>query len=308
MSDIRELTCSDGHVLCYRVWIPQGTPVKAVLHILHGMAEHSERYDRFATYLNAKGIAVYAQDHRGHGLTATKNNDQLGWFAEKDGWLRVAGDATELSNAIASDFPKQSLFLMGHSMGSFLARTLMVQHPDVYDGVIIMGTGCSQGLLGKIGKGIARRHVKKNGMHFVDKQIDAMSFGSYNKKIQNPATPFDWLSCDTDEVKKYIDDPFCGFVCTSKFYEDILDGIAFANDGEKARKLPKDLPILIISGDSDPVGNYGKGVRKVFNMYKDVGISDISLYLVKDGRHEILNETSRSETTEYLYSWLKKRI
>jgi alpha-beta hydrolase superfamily lysophospholipase len=308
MSDIRELTCSDGHVLYYRVWIPQGAPTKAVLHILHGMAEHSERYDRFATYLNDKGIAVYAQDHRGHGLTATKANEQLGWFAEKNGWMRIAEDASELSNVISSDFPKQSLFLMGHSMGSFLARTLMVQYSDVYDGVIIMGTGCSQGLLGKIGKAIARHHEKKNGMHYIDEQIDRMSFGSYNKKIPNAVTSFDWLSSDAAEVKKYIDDPLCGFVCTSKFYEDMLDGIEFANDEEKALKIPKDLPILIISGNMDPVGNYGKGVQRVFDMYKDAGISDISMYLVENGRHEILNETTRNETMEYLYTWLKKRI
>jgi alpha-beta hydrolase superfamily lysophospholipase len=308
MSDIRELTCSDGHVLYYRVWVPEKIPVQAVLHILHGMAEHSERYDRFATYLNTKGIAVYAQDHRGHGMTATKANEQLGWFAEKDGWMRITEDATELSNVISSDFPKQSLFLLGHSMGSFLARTLMVQHSDGYDGVIIMGTGKSQGLLGKIGKGIAKSHVKKNGMHYLDEQINKMSFGSYNKKIPNAATPFDWLSCDAEEVKKYIDDPLCGFVCTSKFYEDMLDGIEFANNGEKALQIPKDLPLLLISGAMDPVGNYGKGVQKVFEMYKDLGISDINLYLVENGRHEILNETTRDETMEYLYNWLKKRI
>ncbi|WP_320129976.1 alpha/beta hydrolase [uncultured Sphaerochaeta sp.] len=307
MSDIRELSCSDGHMLYYRVWLPQGAP-KAVLHILHGMAEYSERYDRFAVYLNTKGIAVYAQDHRGHGLTAMKVKEQLGWFAQKDGWMRIAEDAFELSNIIASDYPNTSLFLMGHSMGSFLARTLMVQHSDMYDGVIVMGTGCSMGVLGKIGKMIARHHVKKNGMYFQDTMMDKMSFGSYNKRIPDARTSFDWLSSDPEEVKKYVDDPLCGFVCTSKFYEDMLEGIEYANDVNKAREIPKDLPILIISGSMDPVGNYGKGVQKVYDLYKDMGISDITLHLVENGRHEILNETSRKETMQYLYTWLKKRI
>jgi alpha-beta hydrolase superfamily lysophospholipase len=288
--------------------MPRKGPVKAALHILHGMAEHSERYDRFAAFLNDNGIAVYAQDHRGHGLTATKANEQLGWFAEKDGWKRVVEDSYELSNVISSDLPSQSLFLLGHSMGSFLARTLMTEHSDLYDGVIVMGTGAGQGLLGKIGRRIARSHVRKNGLHYVDKQLDKMSFGSYNKRIPDAVTPFDWLSTDREEVKKYIDDPLCGFPCTAKFYEDMLEGIEIANDEKKARLIAKDLPVLLISGTMDPVGGYGKGVRNVYELYRGVGITDIALKLVEGGRHEILNETTRKETMQYLLSWLQKRM
>lgn len=308
MSEIRELTCSDGHVLYYRLWIPQGRQVKAVVHLLHGMAEHSQRYDRFASFLNENDIAVYAQDHRGHGLTATKGEETLGWFAQKDGWQRIAEDTYELSNMIISDFPKMALFLMGHSMGSFLARTVMVQHPDLYDGVVIMGSGCSMGVLGKIGKKIAQSHVRKHGSQYVDQLMDKMSFGTYNKKINNPTTPFDWLSRDASEVKKYIDDPLCGFVCTSKFYEDMLDGIEFANRTDHANKLPKDLPLLVISGSMDPVGKYGKGILKVYELYKDAGIADVSFHLVKEARHELLNETDRKTTMDYVYSWIKQRV
>ncbi|MDT4760984.1 alpha/beta hydrolase [Sphaerochaeta sp. PS] len=308
MSEIRELTCSDGHVLYYHTWIPEGGQVKAVVHLLHGMAEHSQRYDRFARYLNKQDIAVYAQDHRGHGLTATKAQETLGWFAERDGWLRVAQDSLELSNVIVSDFPKKPLFLMGHSMGSFLARTIIVDAPDLYDGVIMMGTGPALGILGTLGRKLAQSHVRKFGSKFVDEQLNKMSFGSYNKKIPQVHSAFDWLSRDAAEVKKYDDDPLCGFVCTAKFFDDMLDGIGYANSLVRAKKLHNDLPILIISGSMDPVGGYGKGVQKVQELYKAAAMEDLTLHLVEDARHELLNETDRDSTMEYLSLWIQERI
>lgn len=308
MSDIRELTCSDSHVLYYHAWIPEGVQVKAVVHLLHGMAEYSQRYERFAKYLNKQGIALYAQDHRGHGLTATKAEETLGWFAERDGWMRVSEDSKELSNLIVSEYPKEPLFLMGHSMGSFLARTIIADTPDLYDGVIMMGTGSSMGILGKIGGMIARSHVKKHGSKFVDEKLNKMSFGSYNKQIPDATSAFAWLSRDEKEVQKYDDDPLCGFVCTAKFFEDMLEGIGYANSNERARRLHADLPILIISGSMDPVGNYGKGSRKVHEFYKQAGIKDLSLHLVEGARHELLNETDRGATMKYLCSWIMDRV
>ncbi|NBK20765.1 MAG: alpha/beta hydrolase [Spirochaetia bacterium] len=308
MSEIRKLTCSDSHVLYYHAWIPEGKSVKAVVHLLHGMAEYSHRYEGFARFLNKQGIALYAQDHRGHGLTATKAEDTLGWFAERDGWMRVAEDSKELSNLIVSEYPKTPLFLMGHSMGSFLARTIIADTPDLYDGVIMMGTGSSMGILGKIGGMIARSHVKKHGSKFVDEQLNKMSFGSYNKKIPDATSAFAWLSRDEKEVKKYDDDPLCGFVCTSKFFEDMLEGIGYANSGERARRLHNDLPILIISGSMDPVGNYGKGLEKVRDFYKQAGIKDLTLHLVEGARHELLNETDKNTTMQFLSSWILERV
>ncbi len=186
MATIRELSCSDGKRVMYRVWVPEGgAQVEAVLLILHGMAEHSLRYDAFATFLNSKGIVVYAPDHRGHGGETVKDSGEtLGWFAERDGWQRVVDDAYELTNVILAEYPpRHSLFLLGHSMGSFLARSLMVQYSDLFDGVMLMGgTGASQGMLGKIGKMIALRHVSKYGSKHPDAKLDKMSFGAYNKK------------------------------------------------------------------------------------------------------------------------------
>ncbi len=308
MATIRELVCSDGKRLAYRVWVPDGIQVEAVLLILHGMAEHSLRYDGFATFLNSKGIAVYAPDHRGHGETAQRSGDPLGWFAEREGWQRVISDAYELTNTILADYPRSSLFLLGHSMGSFLARGLMVQHSDLYDGVILMGTGASQGLLGKIGKMIAQNHINKHGSTYPDAMLDKMSFGSYNKKIRDAKTSFDWLSRDDEQVAKYIEDPLCGFVCSAGFFKDLLDGVELANDAQKARRLPKDLSLLIISGSEDPVGGFSKGVRKVWELYRSCDLSDITLDLVEGARHELLQETNRDQTAGYLYSWINQRV
>ncbi len=308
MATMGTLHCSDSVEVVYRIWKPTDGAVKAVLLILHGMAEHSARYDEFATLLTKKHIAVYAPDHRGHGQTALKSNATMGWFAETGGWQRVVDDALELANLIATEHPEVPLFIMGHSMGSFLTRTLIAQNPDLVDGAIIMGSGASQGLLGKIGKKIASRNVKKYGSTHPDKQMDKLSFGSFNKKIAGAKTPFDWLSRDEAKVKEYIDDPLCGFLCTSRFFCDLIDGVEMANDRHLASRLPADLPMLIISGTDDPVGKYGKGVKRVHELYQGSAIEDLSLSLIEGGRHELLNETDRETTMEYLTTWITTRI
>lgn len=303
----RNFTCSDSRVLAYRVWLPRkGVRIIAAVHILHGMAEHGARYDEFAKFLAARSIVVVAQDHRGHGESI--ENGEKGFFLDSNGWQRVADDAFEISSSIANEFPGIPLFLMGHSMGSFLARTVMVQHPELYDSVIIMGTGAGQGLIGKIGKLIALHEIKKNGPHKPSEKMNNLSFSSYNKKFEPATTGFEWLSRDPEAVKKYVDDPLCGFVCTGEFYNDIIDGIAFANSNANAEKLPKDLPLLIISGTDDPVGGFSKGVRKVYQMYSDCGLADVTLKLVEGARHELLNETDRKDTFQFLLGWIKDHI
>ena len=299
--------CSDGHRLAYNLWLPSpNIEIKAFLQILHGMAEHSDRYARFAEYLNKLGIAVFAADHRGHGATASE--DEIGWFAEHDGWNRVSEDAFELANFITSQYYVNTTFLMGHSMGSFLARTVMVKHPDFYTGVIIMGTGCSKGIVGKVGKLICKNEIRKNGSKSPGVLMNKLSFSAYNKQFEPTATDFDWLSRDAKEVEKYVKDDKCGFLCTNGFFYDLLSGIEFANSKANAETLPKDLPLLIISGEMDPVGDLGKGVRKVYKLYTDVGIADVTLKLFKDARHELLNETNRKEVFEYLAKWLEAHI
>ncbi len=270
------------------------------------MAEYSYRYARFAEYLNKLGFAVFAADHRGHGASATE--DDLGWFAESDGWNRVSEDAFEIANFITSQYRVNTTFLLGHSMGSFMARTVMVKHPDFYTGVIIMGTGCSKGIVGKIGKLLCKREIRKSGSKAPGVMMNKLSFGAYNKAFEPAMTDFDWLSRDTKEVEKYVKDDKCGFMCSNGFFYDLLTGVEFANSKANAATLPKDLPLLIISGEMDPVGDFGKGVRKVYDLYTGVGIADVSLELIPGARHEILNETNRKEVYGILAKWLENHI
>ncbi len=300
-----KLICDDSHVLYYHVWEPKGE-LKAILHINHGMAEHSARYDSFATFLNTKGIKVYAQDHRGHGYTGEK--EVLGFFAEVDGWNLVVNDALELSKKIAKDNPKIPLFLMGHSMGSFIVRILITQHSDLYKAAIVMGTGSNPGIKGKIGKMIAKNSIKKNGAHFLNQKLNDMTFGSYNNKFDSKGPAFQWLSSDAKQVEKYEKDHWCGFVCTSSFYYDMLIGVFMANDINLAKQIPNDYPVLLISGAEDPVGNFGKGVKTVKAFYEKAGLTNVELKLVENARHEILNEVDKEDTYEFIASWLSEKV
>ena len=272
----RTLTLPDGHPLFFRVWNTDGA--KATLHILHGMAEHSARYDHFARYMNSLGFVVYAQDHRGHGCT--KAEDEKGWFAEHDGWKLVCSDSWALDKLISQEHQYLPHFLMGHSMGSFMARSVLGMHPDAFDAVIIMGTGASQGLIGKLGRMIAKHNAAASGGRMPDEKMNVLAFGSYAKHFPGEGN-FGWLTKDKAEVRKYEDDPLCGFTCSSGFYCDLLTLIEKANDAT-----------MISSGEDDPVGGYGKGVRKVHRLYEKAGLRP-KLKLYPEDRHELLNETDR---------------
>lgn len=302
MTDKKFFVCSDGHKMAYNIWMPsKDVKIKAYVQILHGMAEYSDRYEKFAKHLNSKGFVVFAGDHRGHGDSATK--EELGWFCEKNGWNRIADDAFELATYILKENEASKLFLFGHSMGSFLARTLMVQHPSFYNGVIVMGTGCSKGIIGKIGKLISKMHGQKTPGTLMNK----LSFGSYNKSFEPNRTEYDWLSRDEKEVDKYVKDPLCGFLCTNGFFYDMLSGLEFANNKKNVLTLPKDLPVLLISGQSDPVGDMGKGIEKVYKLYQKANLVDLQMILIPECRHELLNELNKKEIYKILTDWLEQR-
>ncbi len=296
----RYLTLDDGKKLFYRVWSVD-KPV-ATIHINHGMAEHSKRYDEFARAMNKEGFAVYAQDHRGHGRSS---DGKYGYFADENGWMRICNDSFALDKLIKEEYPELPHFIFGHSMGSFLTRTNIALHSEFYDAAVICGTGGSQGLLGRIGLKIAEMHIRKKGAEEKDSLLDKLAFGSYNKKFKGEGE-FAWLSSDRNEVEKYIKDPECGFVCSTSFYRDLITGSFTANDEKLAASIRKDLPIMLISGDMDPVGGYSKGVKESYERYKRLGIKDVRLNLIKDGRHEILNDRMRDEVISKVSAFYKE--
>lgn len=286
------------------VWKNNDVETKGIIQIAHGMAEHALRYEAFSEWITAQGYIVYANDHRGHGKT--KNHEKTkGFFAVKDGFSKVTEDLLLLTKYIQQTHPNVPIFLLGHSMGSFLARRIAQLHGEQYAGMILSGTSGDQKLLGKIGLMLAKLERKLRGPYAKSPLMNQLIFGSYNKNFSPPRTKFDFLSRDERVVEQYIKDDNCGFICTTSFYVDLLTGLDLIHRPEEIEKTPKQLPIFLLSGDADPVGDDGKGVQQVYEQYVNLGLQQVSLKLYEGGRHEMLNETNREEVFQDIANWLE---
>ncbi len=304
-SKVFTFSVNDGsEISCYKWEMDNTKYARGVLYIAHGMAEHSKRYERFAEFLTNAGFIVYANDHRGHGKTQELYG-QMGYFSDKNGWGKVVDDMAFLIDIIKNENKELPVFMLGHSMGSLLARTFITYYSEKIDGLMISGTAFDAGMLGSIGLLIAKIQkffAKKKPSKLMDK----LSFGSFNNKFKPNRTDFDWLSRDNNEVDKYINDKWCGQVFTSSFYVDLLKGTKYIHKKNNLDSIRKDLPIAIFSGADDPVGNFGKGIKLVEKLYKDIGIADVSCKLYEGARHEILNETNRTQVFSDMLDWLQK--
>lgn len=304
-----KFSASDGEKIYLYRWKPETDSVKAAVQICHGMAEHAERYDSLAEKLTELGYVVFAADQRGHGKTVDpEDGDALGFFAEQDGWNRIVEDQHEIADKIETEYPGVPVFLLGHSMGSFVARTLMFMYPEYYSGVVLSGTGGKLGLLGSLGLWMAKRGIKKYGPRKPNQKMNDMTFGSYNDAFKPARTAFDWLSRDEEQVDAYVADPLCGFVCSSALYRDLLEGLKRVNKAENIQLIPKNLPTLLVSGSKDPVGKNGKGVEEVYTALQQHGLTDLKIKLFDDARHEILNETNREEVFAFIIEWLEEHV
>lgn len=301
--DQTSLVAADGTTIATYSWLPEGDPV-AVVQIAHGMAEHAQRYDRFARALTDAGYAVYANDHRGHGATAG-DRERLGHFADADGWRLVVSDMVALTDRIESEHPGLPVFLLGHSMGSMLSRSYVIEHGDRVAGLVLSGTGGDPGLLGKVGGVIAALEARVRGKRHRSRLLDKMTFGAFNGNFKPNRTSFDWLSRDHAEVDKYVADPLCGNLHSATFWVDMLGGLASINDATNVRRIRKDLPILLVSGERDPVGGKAAdGVRAVAAQFRAAGVTDVREIFYSEARHEILNETNRDQVTADIVAWL----
>lgn len=287
-------------------WIPEGE-IKGIVQISHGMAETAARYERFAGFLTKNGYLVFANDHRGHGKTAG-SVENLGYIADEDGFNWMIKDMHELNCKIQHEYKDMPVFLFGHSMGSFLSQRYIQLYGNELRGVILCGTNGKQGPIIDIGIFIAKNEMKKYGRKQKSEKLNNMSFGGYNKAFNPSRTAFDWLSSDNSEVDKYINDPYCGTVFTTSFYYDFLRGLKDLYKPSNLTGISKNLPIYIIAGEMDPVGNKGKGIIKLYNMYKSLNIDDVKYKLYKGGRHEILNEKNRDEVMRDIVTWFNNHI
>ncbi len=281
---------------------PDYDNVKGIVIIVHGMAETIERYDAFASFLCNNGYVVYGFNQRGHG----PNAEMQGYLGE-DGWTKMKEDLKHILLFAKSNHSSVPAFIIGHSMGSFVVRDFLIDYSYLINGVILSGTGFPNRLSLKAGKWVAGRDVKKHGDKHINLSLDRMVFGGYNKKIPANETPFDWLSRDKKIVESYIADDYCGNIHPSSFFlefstalERILSTMIFKNMNEN-------LHMLFISGDADPVGDYGKGVEKSAKFYSKLGFN-IEKHLYADGRHEMLNEINKDRVYEDILHWINERI
>lgn len=287
-------------------FMPEEKEVKAVLQIAHGMAEHLERYEAFAEVLCENGIAVYINDHLGHGKSV-KNDDELGYFGEKAGWKNFIADCYRLTRIAKDENPGKPFIFFGHSMGSFVARAYSLEYANDIDGAIYCGTAGPNPAAG-MGSLIAAAIGKIKGDHYRTKLVDKIAFGAYNNKFEQ-RTPFDWLSRDQFQVDKYVADKYCGFLFTAYGYRDLTSLLGFVSGKKWFESLDKELPVLIISGAMDPVGNFSKGIDQVCEKLEAAGKKNFKKILYPDGRHEILNESALfDKVCEDVIEWIEETI
>jgi len=292
------LRASDGRPLLARRWLPDGPP-RAIVQIAHGLSEHSARYAPLAAALNAAGYAVYASDHRGHGPKTPPAD--LGYFADEGGWRKVVGDLWTLNRLIANEQPGLKIVFLGHSLGSFLGRSLLAEHSDALAGAILSGSNGKPPAIATLGRLIARAERVRLGERGKSRLILEMWFGAYNKAFRPARTHFDWLSRDEAQVDAYIADPCCGFPFTTQLAIDILDALPYATSRESLAPIRRDFPLYILSGDRDPVGANIKGLIADL---KATGFTQATVRLYPGARHEVLNETNRDEVMRDLIAWL----
>lgn len=293
-----------------RIRVKTCTPdgeIRGVVQIEHGIGDHADRYADFMSFLAENGFVCAADDHLGHGQSIEREADK-GFFAEKDGWWRVVDDLKKLHDTMKDRYPGVPFILFGHSMGSFLARTYLIRYPDDFDAAILSGTAQQSPLMVAGGSLLAETLTRKNGPRGDGKLLNDVAFGSYNKKIKFRYTEFDWLSRDEAQVRKYIDDPLCGFVAKCSLYRDLMEGIRFIGAKENAARMNKTTPVYFMSGDADPVGDYGKGVERAYKLFCDVGMRDVMIRLYPGGRHEMLNEINNKDVYRDILNWINEKI
>lgn len=298
----------DGKTQIHAIrYTPDDGEIKGVFQIIHGMSEHFSRYEDIAEFMTSKGFVVTGDDHLGHGGSVGEDGLK-GYFCDQDPATVVVRDVHRLKKMTQELYPGKPYFIMGHSMGSFIARNYIMRYGTGIQGAVIMGTGNQSKALINVSKFVAGFQK----LFFGDKHpalfINNLAFGGYNKRIDNPKTPFDWLSVNEENVQRYIEDPDCGFLFTVNGFRTLFELIDRLLSKKNLEKVPVGLPLLFVSGAEDPVGDYGKGVMAAKNALAAAGVVDIEMKLYPGLRHEILNEKERDEVKEDIYNWLLKKM
>lgn len=298
------LVAGDQQKLFFHQWIPEGKKPRAWILVSHGMAEHAGRYAWLAEQLNGAGFAVVALDQRGHGQSIT---DQPGHFADSDGWQKVTVDIGVLRKHVHGQAGEVPLFLLGHSMGSYIVQGHLLSQSEGLAGVILSGSNAHPPAVNKVGKAGAALEGRLRGWREPALTLGKLSFGQFNKAFKPNRTGFDWLSRDAEQVDAYIGDPLCGFACTARLWHDLFGGLLQIADQARLRRISSNLPVHIIGGAADPV-SAGDGLTKLQRRLADAGLTAVSLRLYDGARHEIFNEVNREQVTQDLLAWLEQHL
>lgn len=287
-------------------WLPEGTP-RAVLQIVHGVSEYVLRYEEFAAYLTERGFAVVGSDHLGHGLSVASGAKQL-YFGPAGSWNTVVDDLETLRRRTGERFPGLPQFLLGHSMGSFLARTYLIRYPGTVAGAILMGTGQMAPAMVAGGRAFCALECRRLGEEGRSPAVQKLAFGAYDRAFAPNRTAFDWVSSDPAAVDAYVADPYCGENPSVGLFREMLGGIAFITKQSNVERMNRNTPVLFVSGAEDPVGEKGRGVLRAYRSFQKAGVRDVSRKLYPGARHEILNDFCRQEVYGDLYDWLLERL
>jgi alpha-beta hydrolase superfamily lysophospholipase len=291
-----------GHALV-RCWRPEGK-ARAVVQVIHGMAEHGARYERFGRALADRGIAVYVHDLPGHGSGA----DVRGHFADRRGWRVAVTSIRDVQRVAQRELPRTPLFMFGHSMGSFLLQHYVADSGTTLAGAIFSATSGSLGALRGVGLALLQVEAALYGRRHPSTVGEMLSFRSFNRRFKPARTPFDWLSRDAAEVDRYVADPLCGFRCSTGLWIDLLEAAGRLTSPVRLRRVPKLLPVLLLAGAEDPVSGGARGPRTLERAYLQIGLRDVTVKVYPGARHELLNELNRDEVTADLVAWLDQRL
>lgn len=288
------------------MWEPKNE-AKLIVQIIHGVTENIMRYEELAHFLNERDILVVGIDLLGHGLSTNSGNKKM-YFGKEGSWFDVVKDVDTCLSIVKKDYPNIPYVMLGFSLGSFLLRTYLIDYPNNCDGGIIIGTGQTPNFQIVLAQMVVKNEAKKYGDNVATEQIRKLTFETYNKKFAPNRTPYDWLCSNNEELDKYINDPLRGEAMTVGLFREMLSGMKYTGNIRNIKKMNKDIPILLLSGSQDPVGDFGKGFDKAIRRFKRANIQSISSILYSNLRHDILHENIRLKIYNDIYIWLEKKI